>query len=68
MKRFLTSRWGILLTIFTLVAVCKLSGHWELLTGLPVFGTVAAVPGHPDYTAATGSGKIPCNYARGAQE
>lgn len=68
MKKLLSSRWGILLAIFTYVAVCKLSGNLEALAALPVmFGTVDSVPGYPNFTSdATGSGKIPQLFSRKA--
>jgi hypothetical protein len=63
MKRFLTSRLGLLLTIFTFAAFAKLSGHYEALAFLPLFGTVDAAPGSPDYTYSTGTGNIPVKFA-----
>ncbi len=63
MKNFLTSRVGILLTIFTFVAMAKLSGNANFLMAPFVFGTVASVGGSPDYTYATGTGNIPVKFA-----
>ena len=68
MKKFFTSKWAMLLTIITLFAVAKLSGSSELLAAMAmpfVFGTVAGVPGSPDYTtSSTGSAKIPWLFSR----
>jgi hypothetical protein len=49
-------------------AVCALTSHHGLLAGLgflPLFGTVASVPGSPDFTV-TGSAKIPWLFSRKA--
>ncbi len=67
MKNFLKSRWAQILTVLTLAIFCKLTGHWEGLAGLLVFGTVESVPGYPDFTSsATGTGKIPQLFSRKA--
>ena len=65
-KNFLKTKWAMLLTIFAFAAFCKLSGHMDLLGYGLAFGTVASVPGYPDFTAATGTGKIPNLFSRKA--
>lgn len=62
---FLKSRWGLLLTVFAFAAFCELSGRRDMLAFLPVFGTVDAVAGHPDYTV-TGTSKIVQRFSRKA--
>ena len=64
LKTLLTSRLAILIAIFTFAAIAKLTGHLDPLMAYGLmFGTVASVPGYPDFTAA-GSGKIPELFSR----
>jgi len=60
---FLQSRWGVITLTILCAVIAHLQGH-DAFAMLGFAGVIAAVPGAPDYTQATGDGRIPELFSR----